>query len=173
MFPLCGWETRSTLYKVLWQIPPSQETFILSLSNCRTFSNNCSLMHWKVLNMVLWKLSWVWTFGWIPFFVFYFNRIFSWDSLLGVERCLFVFVLDSQWKRAPPCHSNSPGAKLLSPDGTSPRHSLLGDDDLIRMMIFYDGNNFKWQKSGIPGRASLTSDFAPSADRGRSKDLIF
>ena len=49
--------------------------------------------------------------------------------MLGVERCLFLFVLDSQWKRAPPCHSNSPGAKLLSPDGTNPRHSLLGDDD--------------------------------------------
>ena len=47
--------------------------------------------------------------------------------MLGVEQCLFVFVLDSQWKRAPPCHSNSPGAKLLSPNGTNPRHSHLDD----------------------------------------------
>ena len=79
--------------------------------------------------------------------------------MLGVERCLFVFVLDSQWKRAPPCHSNSPGAKLLSPDGTTPRHSLLRDDH-------YQDDDFKCQKSGIPGRASLTSDFAPSPGRG-------
>ena len=92
------------------------------------------------------------------------------ESLLGVERCLFVFVLDSQWKRAPPCHSNSPGAKLLSPDGTTPRHSLLRDhhyqDDDDGDYQDDDGNNFNRQKSGIPGRASFTSDFAPSPERG-------
>ena len=76
-----------------------------------------------------------------------------------------MFVLDSGG-RAPPCHSNSPGAKLLSPDGTTPRHSLLRDDDYQDDDDYDyqdgDGNNFKCQKSGIPGRASLTSDFAPS-----------
>jgi len=66
------------------------------------------------------------------FFIFYFYIKF--ESLLGVERCLFVFVLDSQWKRAPPCHSNSPEAKLLSPDG-EPTHDISFFVMMIIMMM--------------------------------------
>ena len=41
-----------------------------------------------------------------------------------------MFVLDSGG-RAPPRHSNSPGAKLLSPNGTNPRHSHLDDHHYV------------------------------------------
>ena len=113
MFPLCRWQTQSTLYKVLWQMPPPHNRPLLS-DSIQVHGLRISRFFLDFKHMVHWMLSWV-------FFIFYFYIKF--ENLLGVERCLFVFVLDSQWKRAPPCHSNSPEAKLLSPDG-EPTHDI-------------------------------------------------